>query len=96
MLWMEGLQLKIGHGVLARSIYIYGDDDDDDDDNGIPGHDDSDDEERRTVHGGSSGRAVVEVGGTAAEEGVSCPILPLSLFKQCQNGCFRLSSPCVQ
>lgn len=100
-----GLQLKIGHGVLARSIYIYGDDDDDDDDNGIPGHDDSDDEERRTVHGGSSGRAVVEVGGTAAEEGVSCPIClsayssnvrmaALGCHHHVCNSCFgRLSRP---
>lgn len=64
-----GLQLKIGHGVLARSIYIYGDDEEDE----PAGNDDSDNEEHNAVHGGSSVRTVV-AGSAAAEEGVSCPV----------------------
>ena len=63
-----GLQLKIGHGILARSIYIYGDDEDEPASNS-----DSGSEEDYTVHAASSGRTVV-AGSAAAEEGVSCPV----------------------
>ena len=96
-----GLQLKIGHGVLARSIYIYGDDDDDDSHD----NDDNDSDEDGAVHGGASGRAVVEVGGAASEEGVSCPVClsayssnvrmaALGCHHHLCNSCFgRLSRP---
>ena len=63
-----GLQLKIGHGILARSIYIYGDDEDD-----AGGNHDNGSEEDYTVHAASSGRTVI-AGSAAAEEGVSCPV----------------------
>lgn len=64
-----GLQLKMGHGVLARSIYIYGDDEDE-----SGGVGDSESEESFAGHGAlSSGRTVV-AGSAAAEEGVSCPV----------------------
>ena len=72
-----GLQLKIGHGVLARSIYIYGDDEEDE----PAGNDDSDNEEHNAVHGGPSVRTVV-AGSAAAEEGVSCPVC---LSSYCSN-----------
>ena len=63
-----GLQLKIGHGILARSIYIYGDDEDE-----PAGNSDNGSEEDYTLHAASSGRTVV-AGSAAAEEGVSCPV----------------------
>lgn len=63
-----GLQLKIGHGILARSIYMYGDDVDE-----PAGSIDSGSEEDYGVHAASSGRTVV-AGSAAAEEGVTCPV----------------------
>lgn len=63
-----GLQLKIGHGILARSIYIYGDDEDE-----PAGNSENGSGEAYTLHAASSGRTVV-AGSAAAEEGVSCPV----------------------
>ena len=63
-----GLQLKIGHGILARSIYIYGDDEDE-----PAGNSENSSEEDYALHAASSGRTVV-AGIAAAEEGVSCPV----------------------
>ena len=63
-----GLQLKIGHGILARSIYIYGDDEDE-----PAGNSDNVSQEDYNLHAASSGRTVV-AGSAAAEEGVSCPV----------------------
>ncbi|KAL3148830.1 hypothetical protein ABBQ32_001708 [Trebouxia sp. C0010 RCD-2024] len=64
-----GLQLKIGHGVLARSIYIYGDDEED-----SAGIDDCESEESFAGHAASSSGRTVVAGRAAAEEGVSCPV----------------------
>ncbi|KAL3133561.1 hypothetical protein ABBQ38_007409 [Trebouxia sp. C0009 RCD-2024] len=64
-----GLQLKIGTGVLARSIYIYGDDEEE-----STGIDDSESEESFAGHAASSSGRTVVAGRAAAEEGVSCPV----------------------
>ena len=68
-----GLQLKIGHGIMARSIYIYGDDEtsDNDDHDHSYEHDTEDDED--AMHGSTSSRSVV-TGDVASEEGVACPV----------------------
>ena len=82
-----GLQLKIGHGVMARSIYIYGDDDDDTDD------DDEDDASYDSIDGNSEASYDEEEGSyshtdpqaylqepavvsssAAAEQGAACPV----------------------
>lgn len=68
-----GLQLKIGHGIMARSIYIYGDDEtsDNDDHDHSYEHDTEDDED--AMHGSISSRSVV-TGDVASEEGIACPV----------------------
>ncbi|KAL0022472.1 hypothetical protein WJX79_006851 [Trebouxia sp. C0005] len=66
-----GLQLKIGQGIMARSIYIYGDDEASEADDEQFYHDTEEDED--VVRGGMNSRAVVS-GSVASEEGVACPV----------------------
>ncbi len=73
-----GLQLKIGHGIMARSIYIYGDDDDEANDSDLEHYNDHTEHDDSDVHGSAGGRAVVN-GSVASAEGVSCPVC-LSIY----------------
>lgn len=72
-----GLQLKIGHGITARSIYIYGDEGASDNEDNVGDHIVNDstyhDDDEHGVQAGSGGRAVVS-GSVASEEGVACPV----------------------
>lgn len=97
-----GLQLKIGQGIMARSIYIYGDDEASEADDEQVYHDTEEDED--VVRGGMNGRAVVS-GSVASEEGVACPVCLSSYSSNVRmaalgchhhvcNNCFRrLSRP---
>ena len=97
-----GLQLRIGHGIMARSIYIYGDDEASEADDEQLYHDTEEDED--VVRGGMNSRAVVS-GSVASEEGVPCPVClstyssnvrmaALGCHHHVCNNCFRrLSRP---
>ena len=97
-----GLQLKIGQGIMARSIYIYGDDEASEADDEHLYHDTEEDED--VVRGGIHSTAVVS-GSIASEEGVACPVClstyssnvrmaALGCHHHVCNNCFRrLSRP---